>query len=379
MLHWILQFNYKARVQKLIKNKTALLIMLFYSFYLVGIAWTENIMEGKAQLLLKSSLFFFPLLFSTNDLFPKSKEKIFQAFIAGCILSAAICLGYAFYVLIVQHKNIFFYSQLSDVLHLHPAYIGVYILFASMLLMRKWIKKQMTKSEQWGTALLLLFFALYLVLLSARAQLIILVFMIPVFQFYKIKLKKDFKSKKLIRPIAISIGLLLLLIGAVFIFPLSRQRIVAIANDWNRVYSETDPSSIAERKVIWKSAIEVIKTNPVFGTGTGDSKTELVKKFNDNGWHLLAQRNFNSHNQFFEVAISLGIPAALFFVWLIFYLYKKARRQKQILLQGFVIIFTLSMLTEAMLESEAGIVFFVFIISMLSLKPVSNELESEIV
>ena len=373
MLHWLLQFDYMQRLKMFFKNKVASAMVAFYFLFLIGMAWTENIEEGKQQLVLLTSIWMLPLIFSSSNLFPKSKEKILQAFIAGCFGSAIICLGYASFIFITQHKNIFFYSGLTDVLHLHPSYAGVYVLFACMLLMRKWIKKKMMPLEKNGTIALLLFFFVYLILLSARAQLIIFILMVPALLYFKNKTSAQTKPSNTIKIFLTSGLLIALFISAVFIFPGTRTRVVSMVTDWNSAYSETDPKSIPERKVIWECATEIIGNNPVFGVGTGDVQQSLQQTFLQHNWKLLASRNFNSHNQFLQLGIMLGVPAVLLFVWLLWFLWNEGKKRKQILLQGFIFIFVISMLTEAMLESEAGVVFFSFIIGLLACKNISNE------
>lgn len=375
MLHWLLQFDYVNRFKLLMKNKPALLMIIFYFLFLLGMAWTENLNDGEQKIILLTSIWMLPLLFATSTLFPTSKEKILQAFVAGCFVSAAICLGYATVILNTQHKNIFFYSQLTDVLHLHPSYSGVYVLFACMLLLRKWFKKKMDDTEKIGTIALLLFFFVFLILLSARAQLIILLLMIPAMLFYKNLYKQPRKKNATIKTIVVSVVLILLLAGSAFLFSGTRTRMIAMVNDWNSAYSETDPKSIPERKVIWQCAAEIIQQHALAGVGTGDAHDVLKENFLKHNWHLLAERNFNSHNEFLQLSIMLGLPGLLYFIFLIWALWKQARREQQILLLGFLFIFSISMLTEAMLESEAGVVFFSFIIGLLACKPAGNEIE----
>ena len=73
------------------------------------------------------------------------------------------------------------------------------------------------------------------------------------------------------------------------------------------------------RMEIYKSAFELIKENPIFGIGAG-SFTEIFS-FNTNFW------KGHSHNLFFELSISYGLPATIiFFITTLNILYLSARK-----------------------------------------------------
>ena len=73
------------------------------------------------------------------------------------------------------------------------------------------------------------------------------------------------------------------------------------------------------RMEIYKSALELIKENPFFGIGAG-SFTEIFS-LNTNFW------KGHSHNLFFELSISYGLPATIiFFLTTINILYSSSKK-----------------------------------------------------
>ena len=60
--------------------------------------------------------------------------------------------------------------------------------------------------------------------------------------------------------------------------------------------------------MVWKCSIEIIKENVFFGVGTGDVKTELNKKYEEKNIQQALKDNLNSHNQFLQTYVAIGLP-----------------------------------------------------------------------
>jgi len=59
--------------------------------------------------------------------------------------------------------------------------------------------------------------------------------------------------------------------------------------------------------------------NYIIGTGTGDSKDELVKEYEKRGMTGALEHKLNAHNEFYQVFVSLGIIGFLLFLTSLFY------------------------------------------------------------
>ncbi len=74
------------------------------------------------------------------------------------------------------------------------------------------------------------------------------------------------------------------------------------------------------RIVIWKEGIEKIREHPLTGIGYG--KESFKKAFPDNPIMLEDKGLWHTHNIFMEIALEIGIPGLIIFLWLLYSLTK---------------------------------------------------------
>jgi O-antigen ligase len=107
---------------------------------------------------------------------------------------------------------------------------------------------------------------------------------------------------------------------------------------------------------IWGTALENPKDYSLYGLGAGQSFQYLQNKYIEKG--LIRYQNFNSHNQYIEEWIELGIPGLMFFIlaWLSlpFCTKKRARKSANMLLT----LYALNMLTDCMFGRFDGIILW---------------------
>jgi hypothetical protein len=107
---------------------------------------------------------------------------------------------------------------------------------------------------------------------------------------------------------------------------------------------------------IWGTALENPKDYSLYGLGAGQSFQYLQNKYIEKG--LIRYHNFNSHNQYIEEWIELGIPGLMFFIlaWLSlpFCTKKRARKSANMLLT----LYALNMLTDCMFGRFDGIILW---------------------
>ena len=120
-----------------------------------------------------------------------------------------------------------------------------------------------------------------------------------------------------------------------------------------------------ERIYIWNSAVKVIKQNWFLGVGTGDVKDNLRSIYTENGFVDGVKRNYNAHNQFLETWIGLGIFGEIILLTMLVYGLVKGIKNRDILLQSFIILLFVHFFFESMLNRLAGIIFFSYYYSLL--------------
>lgn len=122
--------------------------------------------------------------------------------------------------------------------------------------------------------------------------------------------------------------------------------------------------SVTQRFEFWKAAIGIIKENFWLGVGTGDSKIAFEKQYEKINSPLKKEWRFRSHNQFFAIAVALGIFGLLWFLFTLFYPVIKEKKIFSYLYFTFFATALLSFFAEDTLETQAGVTFFAFFNSL---------------
>ena len=126
-------------------------------------------------------------------------------------------------------------------------------------------------------------------------------------------------------------------------------------------------NSVNSREETWKAAIEVLQNMPWYGLGSGDMQERLNEQYAVNGFTLGEEESHNAHNQFLQVTLEGGIPGIALLTFLLIYFFRLAFINRFWLYGGFLVLISFNLLTESMLETQSGILFFaVFNAVMLS-------------
>lgn len=110
----------------------------------------------------------------------------------------------------------------------------------------------------------------------------------------------------------------------------------------------------------WFCAVELIKEKPVLGYGTGSEKDVLMQKYKKYNLANAEVNNYDSHNQYLAYGIKSGFIGILAFLISIFYAVYIALKNKNFLYLAFTLLFSVSCITENVLESNKGIFFYAF-------------------
>ena len=114
----------------------------------------------------------------------------------------------------------------------------------------------------------------------------------------------------------------------------------------------------------WGVSYEIFLDNPVLGIGFNSIKKERVKRYNEKGYNVAAQKEYNAHNQFFEYLSVNGVLGGVVFLGVFYFLLYNAIKEKDFI---FIFIFTsffIANITESMLVRIKGIEFFVLFASL---------------
>jgi O-antigen ligase len=386
VLNWIVEGRFKSKFS-LIRSegirKQTLLFGLIYLLYIAGLIYTSNFTYGFFDLQVKFSLLIFPLLLATanKEVFsPSRRSQLLGIFVAGCFVGSLLLLSRALIETVNYHVlKAFYYTGLSW--YFHASYLSMYYNFAIVVLIGHLIAVNWKDKILWRVleSFLVLWFIVLVFLLSSKAGILSLG---GILLFYSFLLM--FKKNNLLA------GIIILVIGAGIFYstyrfiPGSFQRMETagrvVRSDTTNLSQSAE--STAERLSIWKASIEIISDHYLFGVGTGDVKDTLYVKYAKNNMVSALKLKLNSHCQYLQTFIALGIVGILVLILMLLFPAILAIRRSDYLYFLFLAIFAFNILVESMFEVQAGVVFYAFFNAFLflSMKPaklfITNSLEN---
>ena len=334
--------------------KLLLLPIGFYLIHIVSSLVSSNTFEARFDLEVKFSFLLLPIIFGFQK--QQSKEdfiNILRTFVHATTLSTIVLLliniGRYF------HSGRFlFYNDYSNMLH--PSYLSMYLIFNLIVIVYLFIQKK-EKPIYLIISTLISFLTLFIAE-SKAGQLSALI--VIIFLGFKL-IPSKFKN------IAILSSLILIFTFG-YIAKDSKRFSFFVKNIEHYSQIKAHPEKIKEstalRILAWSASIDVIKSNPVLGVGSGDIKDELSKVYAERSYNKPLEMHMNSHNQYLETFVGQGILGftvlLLMFLLPLFYIHNDT-----ILVQGFILLILLSILVESMLNTQAGVIFIAFFYSFL--------------
>lgn len=313
--------------------QTSIVIILFLVF---GLIYSNNIYEGLN--LIKHDMFFIlvPLVFMwlRPSLLIKIREKSIIFFVLGSFVSAVFLLINNFIKLInysitstldfkVLFSYEFTYHEFASFLGFHPTMLGLYFVFAFVLLNEN--KKIVNNRLLYFLNITLI---VCLVFLNSRAAFL---FLGMYFFYYLVSLyrKSSFNKKVLGRIVGCIVALVLVsivvfkdtyiynrLLGQV-VWELTENK----GTTYDGVYSNDS------RMSRWKAIVEKSSEAPIIGFGTGMQGEVVLQAYEEHNLLYALKHKYDPHNYYLFVLIENGIIGLfLFFYFLIyqiFYYFKK--------------------------------------------------------
>jgi O-antigen ligase len=348
--------------------------IIFFLWQLAGMLYSEHISEGIRNLTLRLPLLFFPLALVLPDRKVKERiKKLLRLFSTSTAAYMLICFGYALYrsveisngtVTFNPHPaeypwlNFFYGPDLA--IFQHPSYLSMYVILSVFIAFETLLDRSVSPPGKWIWISISLILLISVYLLSSRAALLVVLVTIPVYFIIKIR------SGKLIRlywVVALSGAAIVLML---FILNPRLQRLIN-SNSREELVNNTMKES---RIGLWKAGLSLIRTNPVFGVGTGDIQSELNEEYNRMGnKDLLQVKDLNTHNQFIEITAENGFIGLIIFCAILVLMFKIAISGKNTLYFIFILVSMISFIFETMLNRLAGLSFFaIFSFLMLNIK-----------
>lgn len=390
-LLWLLKGSYFQNFKKNKKLWFFVPIILFYLLHIAGLINTTNQASGQFDLEVKLSLVFFPLVLVCAGTYTNNRfNKILGVFIVGNLIASVICIFVAFYRSVyfidgsfsfnpiaerlfegrmISEFN-FFYERFSCLNH--TSYFSMYLAFSIVTLNyfidnNIYFGKPALKKVYY---MLIPFFLLIIFLISSKAGIAIVIFLMIIITFMRIIKKRSWIN---------FLMLFLIIIFSVIAVKFNTRITTGVSQIKATISkSENNNSKLQnDRFLIWEKSMEIIKDNFVFGVGTGDYTDELMKVFKKYNMEEAYAHQYNSHNQFLDTFIGLGIIGLINLIFLFIYPCIYAIRRKQYLFIYFLLIININFMVESMLNRQAGVIFYAFFFSLFAFVMPEKMLEEE--
>jgi len=395
---WIILFLLGGRYrQRFARRKTErgilFLFILFYLYHIAGLLYSSNTSMAWTDIILKLPFLFMPLiLFISGSDLSRYKNKILTGFVAGNLTASLLCLiaatfrslfyfnghwhfdaelmghNYTFWQMLANGGNNFMYEALSILIH--PGYFSVFIVASIVIILDLLLHKKAGRTviAKVLNILLIIFFCIMVYLLFARNGLISLFIVLLTYILYG-------TMRTQIRSVKFAMLAFIAIFTLSGIFLLSRNG--RMKNSYYEIkrYIE-NPASVSkddDRLFIWGLSMDIIRHNLLIGVGTGDNKDELMKKYREKEMEEALKARLNVHNQYLETSIQLGVIGLAGLLGILVSSVIMAIRKRNLLLLMISFITGLFLLFESALNTQSGVFFFVFILSVLLFIPKEPE------
>ncbi|MEX2380128.1 MAG: O-antigen ligase family protein [Vicingaceae bacterium] len=373
ILAWLLNDTFCDKIARLKQNNSFWLFVLPFIFYLIGMVYSENQLFGWKDIELKLSLFIFPLLYaSTTFPFHKFKKLLGLVFVSSMTFTGLISIVYG----AIVFNQLPTYEMID--LFLHPSYLAMYCNLALVITYFLFDRTDLSHNENRFLRFAFFILSVTILLSLSKTGLLTWILLIGGMIFYNlVVIKKQYMGSLLL----LIFGFALMLV-AYNTVPQVKDRFYyafsAVKNTQAKQVDESTSESTQIRILIWQQAIELIKENPLMGTGTGDIKDELFVKYEAAGMQGALDNKLNVHNQYLQVFATLGLIGLVLFIASFILPFIIALKRKNRLFLAFIFIFSINLLFESMLEKQDGVIFYAFFNALLffHFQPKTNQQSS---
>jgi len=356
---------FQKKIRFVQPNLLSILFWLLFMSYLIGTIWTNHPEIAFKYIEYKLSLLIIPLLF----LFQPKEGIIQKRLIVGFVVSVGV-LGLYSFIQSLFHSPLTLDSVTSvyfSTIH-HPTYLSGFAFLAMVMSVQQIHMQTKLKERLFWAIMVVVLVAIQFLCLSLAGLLLLMLFIIG-YAVYLIKCKFG------------KIGLWVSIALVPIVMYLSIQFIPGFKTQFkgSKLYFleyMEDPIKFVKTKktylggdetrlILWTATIREIKKHP-FGVGTGNLDDHLTSQLQYLTHYEMAEKKYNPHNQFFQTALEVGIPAAVLILFIVGWCIFKGLVRREYLLVLLSVNLFINCLFESMLQRQSGIVFYTLWMVILS-------------
>ena len=329
-------------------------------FYALDLFRTDDIAAGKFILEKSSGLIAIPLMIALMPYTWTRKEiqYIFDSFTIGVLL-LALWANMVFWMngpapefaeAISSYSYRMTFIKITDV---HPTYAAIFFLFGALTQVHQLIKPafkevRTIRIARIVVAHLLVFFALFA---AARTPLVAFFIVLGILWIKTKGWKRTF--------VPVAVTTIALIIAFIFITPL-KQRYIQVVETEVALPQGDFHNSVNVRYGIFRCSLEILEENWLLGTSAGDLQNNMNTCFEQFDTTVFNTGNYNTHNQYVDLWLSLGITGFLALFLIYWVPFSSALKAGSDLYLVFIIFFSICCLTENVLARQWGVEFFAF-------------------
>jgi O-antigen ligase len=370
-----------TRFERMHLNKRTLYFFASIGYYLIlifSLAYTTNISAGLREVQHGVYILLFPLVFFF--FLPPLSESQIRSILYSFVTSCTIYLGYLQY---------FFYkadlysnyreTKIDDLpfrdvlMNLqwgsgHPTYVSMWFLFSALFLIYILLKGYIFSILK-RILIIVDIFLLVITSIMLSSKITFVAFTLSVAFILFLTLKNKFWLFITLS----SIGFLFFIL--VFNISFLKARFI----DEYKITELKPPigiqtNSLNIRVGIYECAIEVFSKNWLIGTGVGDVQDKLNKCYEKFDTDVYQKETFNSHNNYFQTALSTGIIGLISFLLMFSFNIKESVKHENTFFLVFIVFFMICMIPENILSRNSGVVFYSFFGSLFMKQNLENSI-----
>ncbi|MEI7596857.1 MAG: O-antigen ligase family protein [Bacteroidota bacterium] len=356
------------------KNKITLGFVLFYFSQFITLLWTEDITAGFDTILSRLPLLIFPIAFSLIKFETKTWHRVLLFY--SLIVSIACFLGFSNSIYLAHTLNdagYLYNDNISSFLfNFQSVYFSFYVNCAILILFYLLMYTDVLKKTK-ALVICLIFYLLFIVFMLASKTSMFSLAIILGF----ITLNYLIKNKKIFESVILVFGVIVFGFIIYKISPKTLSRFNGLTqtsfkfdnlnkeNHFNAEFDKSKWSSTNTRVAIWKCSSEIFKENPIIGVGIGDVRNSLMSKYSENNFIYGFNTRKNTHNQYIDIALGMGVLGLLMFLFTFFFMpIKLFLKQKQFLALNIFVCLAICLLTENMINRYQGIIIISFLLPL---------------
>ncbi|WP_234733607.1 O-antigen ligase family protein [Tellurirhabdus bombi] len=343
--------------------KWALFLGSTYLLYVLFIALSKqaNWHEALFKLEQKLSLFLLPFAFL---LFKPKTRKILSSqglyFVLSCLLVCALgnlyfLFGYA-WQLDRPIPNAEYRGYFEDITDIHPTYMGIYLCFATSILLLSTETRQKLKKWQYLSLLFSIF--IFILTLMPKAPVVALFIIVAYYCWLNRRRSKTYL------PI---LGVLSLALFTAFVFiPFSSQRVGEYSALLNASPTANPAlNSFSMRQIILTINMNLLHHHWLLGVGPVNLDHLLNAEYTAYSQQLHYNLGvYNTHNEYLNQWLSFGLIGLLLFLGILGTQFVKAYKWRNHLYLFLLITLSVTFSTENVLSRQRGVLFYTFFTSL---------------